>query len=104
MPTIGPTLPPHLAKRKREEEDENSSPEPERSKTPDGSEKRRRIIGPAPPPAALDAQDEEDSTSDDDFGPALPTGDAAKVGPTGFSFLALANRPRRTTTTRRVLL
>lgn len=85
MPTIGPALPPHLTKRKREDEEDESSPEPERSKTPESSEKRRRIIGPAPPPAPLDElpksnpKDEEDSSSDDEFGPAVPTGEAAKV-------------------------
>jgi len=90
MPSVGPNLPSHLlAKRKREDEEEaapaSSSPGPEPSTLPEASEKRRRIIGPAPPPARLDelpnttAQEEENSSSDDEFGPAVPTGDAAKV-------------------------
>lgn len=42
---IGPTLPPHLAKRSRDDEDDRAS-------SPDSSDKRRRVAGPAPPPSA----------------------------------------------------
>jgi hypothetical protein len=90
MPSVGPDLPPHLlAKRKREDEEEaaraSKSPRSQPSTTPEASEKRRRIIGPAPPPAPLDelpnttAHEKDDSSSDDEFGPAVPTGDAVKV-------------------------
>ncbi|GME22379.1 nopp 140 functions as a transcriptional activator [Neofusicoccum parvum] len=102
MPSIGPSLPPHLAKRKRDDDGDesssSSSPPPKndrdsRSATPDAAEKRRRVVGPAPPPAPLDelppsapaaaaADDGSDSSSsdDDDFGPAPPTAaDAARA-------------------------
>lgn len=45
MPSIGPTLPPHLAKRSRDDDDDGAS-------SPDSSDKRRRVAGPAPPPSA----------------------------------------------------
>ncbi|CAE7002631.1 hypothetical protein CFE70_001327 [Pyrenophora teres f. teres 0-1] len=90
MPSIGPTMPPHLAKRSRDEDDDN-----ERDSSPDSSDKRRRVIGPAPPPSAFSPQrtvgpslppattspppaqedeqdDDSDSSNDDDFGPAPP--------------------------------
>ncbi len=90
MPSAGPDLPPHLlSKRKREIGEEaapaSKSPRLQPSPPPEASEKRRRIIGPAPPPAPLDelpnttAHREDDSSSDDEFGPVVPTGDAAKV-------------------------
>ncbi|KAF2635355.1 hypothetical protein P280DRAFT_196980 [Massarina eburnea CBS 473.64] len=41
---IGPTLPPHLAKRSRDDDDSDSS-----SSSPDASDKRRRVLGPAHP-------------------------------------------------------
>lgn len=80
MPSVGPELPPHLAKRKRDsdhEENERQSQSPKNINS-DGIEKRRRVLGPAMPPASLDerpsepADDSEDSSDDDDFGPALP--------------------------------
>lgn len=40
---IGPSLPPHLAKRSREDHEDGSS-------SPESSEKRRRVLGPVPPP------------------------------------------------------
>jgi hypothetical protein len=42
---IGPTLPPHLAKRNRDDDDDRAS-------SPDSGDKRRRVAGPAPPPSA----------------------------------------------------
>lgn len=58
MPSIGPTLPPHLSKRSRDEaQDDGAS-------SPDSSEKRRRVAGPALPPTA--------STSARAVGPSLP--------------------------------
>jgi hypothetical protein len=72
--TIGPTLPPHLAKRSRDDDDDRaSSPE---------SDKRRRVIGPAPPSASsprrtvgpsLPLKSRSRSSSvDSDVGPAPP--------------------------------
>ncbi|OMP87386.1 hypothetical protein BK809_0007472 [Diplodia seriata] len=103
MPSIGPSLPPHLTKRKRDDNDDDdnrsassasSSPGPQLPSAPrpasspdNAPEKRRRVVaGPAPPPAPLDEMpatapnadengesDESDDSSDDGFGPALPT-------------------------------
>ena len=80
--TVGPELPPHLAKRKHDSDEE--TPERTRSRSPEGPEKRRRVLGPAPPPAALDERPEEpasdsDSSSDDDYGPALPPAPGSAV-------------------------
>ncbi|KAF2096592.1 hypothetical protein NA57DRAFT_67277 [Rhizodiscina lignyota] len=83
MPTIGPTLPPHLqSKRKHEDEDEDESSDEESVRKPQSpnGDKRRKVVGPAPPPAPLDERppqgpdSEGDSSSEDDYGPALPTG------------------------------
>jgi len=90
MPSVGPELPPHLAKRKREaEKDESPLPSrtatTDRPATPESSEKRRRVIGPSLPPAPIEelpktsAQDEEESSSDDEFGPAIPTSKTVTV-------------------------
>lgn len=89
MPTVGPTLPPHLlAKRKRADEGidgESSSTSSSVSSTtpsPESDTKRRRVIGPAPPPAPLEEQpaeppsDVEGSSEDDGYGPTLPHEDA----------------------------
>ncbi|OJD32914.1 nopp 140 functions as a transcriptional activator [Diplodia corticola] len=96
MSSIGPSLPPHLAKRKRDDNDDDddrssssssasSSPGPRPASSLDNNaEKRRRVVaGPAPPPAPLDempatapggeSDESSDSDSDDGFGPALPT-------------------------------
>lgn len=43
MPSIGPTLPPHLAKRSRDDDEDSDSSQ-------DASDKRQRVAGPAPPP------------------------------------------------------
>ena len=80
MASIGPSLPPHLTKRKRSEET-SPSPPPSRSSSTDSSHsKRRRTIGPAPPPAPLSERPStppspsrsESSDSNSDFGPSLP--------------------------------
>ncbi|KAF1912635.1 hypothetical protein BDU57DRAFT_559823 [Ampelomyces quisqualis] len=88
MPSIGPTLPPHLAKRSRDDDADRAS-------SPDSSDKRRRIggpapppaVGPAPPPAPLDQRpphpadgDSDSDSSDDDFGPAPPPAGASSPG------------------------
>ena len=88
MSSIGPDLPPHLlAKRKRQLEEENApAKEDPPARSPDGSEKRQRVMGPSAPPAPLDerpdvpaSKDEDNSdSSDDDYGPSMPTGDAAQ--------------------------
>lgn len=72
MPSIGPTLPPHLAKRSRDEEDDGNS-------YADSNEKRRRVLGPAPPPATASRS----SSPDSDVGPApQPSSKPARtVGP-----------------------
>jgi hypothetical protein len=85
MPTIGPTLPPHLSKRKRDDDDDEES----RSPSPDTGDKKRRVIGPTLPPAPLDelpieepkktSESEDSEDSDDDFGPALPDADNQPV-------------------------
>ena len=67
---IGPSLPPHLAKRTRDDDDE-------RSASPDSGDKRRRVMGPAPPPAAIGPSMPPQSRSrsssvDSDVGPAPP--------------------------------
>lgn len=79
MPSVGPELPPHLAKRKRDSDDEENERPSHSPKNvdSDSTEKRRRILGPAMPPASLDERpsdpaDDPDESSDDDFGPALP--------------------------------
>jgi hypothetical protein len=55
--TIGPSMPPHLAKRSREDVHDGSS-------SPESGEKRRRVLGPAPPP--------QQSSSAHIAGPSLP--------------------------------
>ncbi|KAF4552609.1 Hypothetical protein D9617_9g023980 [Elsinoe fawcettii] len=90
MSAIGPALPPHLlAKRKRQQEEEDAdgdttAPGAKRPKSPP-REKSSRQVGPALPPAPLDERptepatadsDEDSSDYDDDFGPALPSGNA----------------------------
>lgn len=91
MSGIGANLPPHLLakrKRKQEEEAENApttASGAKRSPSADGAEKRRRVVGPAMPPAPLDerpaepanAAEESSSDDDDDFGPSLPSENAA---------------------------
>ena len=84
MASVGPQLPPHLAKRKRSLEDEQGtvdiSPKRQRSSSPKSNDiGPRRVIGPAPPPAPLSERpttppelDTDNSDSDDDFGPSLP--------------------------------
>ena len=82
--TIGPTLPPHLAKRPRDDADDSSSDT--------DAEKRRRVLGPALPPAPLDERPQsppaagattaadsgsDSDSSDDDFGPAPPPAGAS---------------------------
>lgn len=68
---IGPSLPPHLAKRARDDDEED------RSTSPESGEKRRRVLGPALPPAnigpSLPPQSRSRSSSvDSDVGPAPP--------------------------------
>jgi hypothetical protein len=87
MPSIGPTLPPHLAKRSRDDSDDSAS-------SPDSSDKRRRVAGPAPPPAATSPRrtagptlppnrGSRSSSEDSDVGPAPPQASkpARVVGP-----------------------
>lgn len=73
---LGPSLPPHFAKRSREDDEDGSS-------SPDSSDKRRRVLGPAlpstrasPPRIAgpsLPPQSRSRSSSvDSDVGPAPP--------------------------------
>lgn len=73
MPSIGPTLPPHLAKRTRDDEDDD------RQSSPESSDKRRRVAGPAPPPDSRSRS----SSVDSDIGPAPPPSSkpARVVGP-----------------------
>ncbi|KAF2442581.1 hypothetical protein P171DRAFT_69861 [Karstenula rhodostoma CBS 690.94] len=75
---VGPSLPPHLAKRARDDDNDD------RSTSPGSGEKRRRVLGPAPPPPAqpsvprtvgpsLPPQSRSRSNSEDsDVGPAPP--------------------------------
>jgi hypothetical protein len=73
MPSIGPTLPPHLAKRGRDEADDRDS-------SPESSDKRPRIAGPTLPPQ--DSRSRSSST-DSDIGPAPPPSSkpARVIGP-----------------------
>ncbi|KAF2013428.1 hypothetical protein BU24DRAFT_424426 [Aaosphaeria arxii CBS 175.79] len=71
MPTVGPSLPPHLAKRGRDEDDN------ERSTSPESSEKRQRVAGPARPPRISGPSlpprpNSRSSSPDSDIGPAPP--------------------------------
>ncbi|KAG9248458.1 hypothetical protein BJ878DRAFT_487942 [Calycina marina] len=66
MPSVGPELPPHLAKRKRsieESEPPNSPPHKITAATP-------RVLGPALPSKNLDEL-EVDPSSDDEYGPSV---------------------------------
>jgi len=76
MPSVGPELPPHLAKRKRSITDSNhpSSP-PQKIQAATAP----RIVGPSLPPKNPDALD-LDSSSEDEYGPsAVPA--AKKASP-----------------------
>ncbi|KAF2707631.1 hypothetical protein K504DRAFT_458124 [Pleomassaria siparia CBS 279.74] len=71
MSSIGPSLPPHLAKRNRDEDDD-------RPASPDSSEKRRRVLGPAAPPRVVGPalppsnSHSRSSSENSDVGPAPP--------------------------------
>ncbi|KAI4920402.1 hypothetical protein J4E85_009169 [Alternaria conjuncta] len=76
MPSIGPTMPPHLSKRSRDDDDDRAS-------SPESGDKRRRVIGPAPPPSASSPPrtagpslpphaTSRSSSVDSDVGPAPP--------------------------------
>ncbi|KAI0141549.1 hypothetical protein GGR57DRAFT_487416 [Xylariaceae sp. FL1272] len=76
MASIGPSLPPHLAKRKRDEDEETSTDSP-----PAKIRASDSPIGPAWPQqntdeVALDSDDEED-----DIGPSAPPETATSIGP-----------------------
>ncbi|KAF2132488.1 hypothetical protein P153DRAFT_363810 [Dothidotthia symphoricarpi CBS 119687] len=79
---IGPTLPPHLAKRSRDDDGD-------RAPSPDASEKRRRVAGPAPPPSASRTAGptlppnfpSRSSSEDSDAGPAPPQPPKRVAGP-----------------------
>ena len=81
MPTVGPTLPPHLQKRKRspsEVEDPASPPSKIRAALP------TQVLGPAPPPQNPDELDIQDESSGDDYGPSIQSPDTrakAKASP-----------------------
>jgi len=67
MHTVGPELPPHLAKRKRsadESEPPNSPPHKVIAATP-------RILGPTPPPSKNPDELDVDSSSEDEYGPSI---------------------------------
>ncbi|KAF2204596.1 hypothetical protein GQ43DRAFT_437750 [Delitschia confertaspora ATCC 74209] len=98
MSSIGPSLPPHLQKRKRDEDDGHTSPKSSCSSSPsspeNGDKRRRvlvptgpspsknsspyRVIGPTLPPAPISERpsnspsNSDSSSDDDDFGPAPP--------------------------------
>jgi hypothetical protein len=87
MPSIGPTLPPHLAKRNRDDDEDGAS-------SPDSSDKRRRVAGPASRPSAVSpprtvgpslppTNASRSSSEDSDVGPAPPQAPrpARVVGP-----------------------
>lgn len=80
MPSIGPSLPPHVAKRSRDEDGGSSSPE--------SSEKRQRVLGPAAPPRVAGptlppASSARSSSleSDSGPGPTPPTKPTRVIGP-----------------------
>jgi hypothetical protein len=87
MPSIGPAMPPQLAKRSRDDDEE-------RAPSPDSGDKRRRVAGPAPPPAATSPRrtvgpslppnhGSRSSSEESDAGPAPPPASrpARVVGP-----------------------
>jgi hypothetical protein len=68
MPTVGPTLPPHLQKRKRspsDPEDPTSPPSKIRAASPP------HVLGPAAPPQNPDELHVQDESSEDDYGPSI---------------------------------
>lgn len=81
MSPVGPSLPPHLAKRKLPDDANSVPPKRQRSSSPlPHATTPRRVIGPSAPPAPLSERpttppspDASSSGSDDDdFGPSLP--------------------------------
>ncbi|KAF4629620.1 hypothetical protein G7Y89_g8527 [Cudoniella acicularis] len=73
MPSVGPELPPHLAKRKRSIDDDPEGPHSPPHKMQAASKpQEKRILGPAPPPAANPDELEVDDSSDDGYGPSAP--------------------------------
>ncbi|CAG8980532.1 hypothetical protein HYALB_00002529 [Hymenoscyphus albidus] len=71
MPSVGPELPPHLAKRKRSIDDAegpNSPPHKMQAAPPE-----KRVLAPAMPPAANPDELDINDSSDDDCGPSLPS-------------------------------
>ncbi|KAF2468280.1 uncharacterized protein BDR25DRAFT_305252 [Lindgomyces ingoldianus] len=95
MSSIGPSLPPHLAKRKRDGE-YDSRESPQRSSSSISSEKRRRVLGPAAPPSkpspprilgptlppSSTRSCSGSSSSDSEVGPAPLTTPKTTYGPT----------------------
>ena len=93
MSTVGPSLPPHLSKRKRSSDPDSDSDSPGpapphiRSDVGSNSEstsQKRRVLGPSLPPAPLSERPsspptptpnpkQDSSSDDDDFGPSLPS-------------------------------
>ncbi|KAL6702931.1 hypothetical protein ACN47E_000773 [Coniothyrium glycines] len=98
MPSIGPALPPHLAKRSRDDDDnddnDNNDDANHRTSSSTAGDKRPRLAGPAPPPTANSSRhaagpslppttNSQLSDSDSDAGPAPPPPNkpARVVGP-----------------------
>lgn len=79
MPTVGPTLPSHLQKRKRsssEPEDPTSPPSKIRAASPP------HILGPAAPPSKNpDELDLQDENSEDDYGPSIQAKSKPETSP-----------------------
>lgn len=77
MPSVGPELPPHLAKRKRSTDDGDETPSSPPRKVQAAAAPFPRTLGPTLPPTANpDELDLEDS-SEDEYGPSAPGVNAA---------------------------
>ncbi|KAI9047613.1 hypothetical protein LZ554_008326 [Drepanopeziza brunnea f. sp. 'monogermtubi'] len=71
MPSVGPQLPPHLAKRKRSTDDDETPTSPPR-KVQAATAPPPRTLGPTLPPTANPDELDLDDSSEDEYGPSVP--------------------------------
>ena len=89
MPTVGPSLPPHLQKRKRSINDAEGPNSPPR--------KVQAALGPIPPPSKNpDELDVDDDSSDDGYGPSLQAPRPKAASPPSKRVLGPAPPPSKT--------
>ncbi|KAH6669443.1 hypothetical protein B0J14DRAFT_598719 [Halenospora varia] len=79
MPSVGPELPPHLAKRKRSIHDDAEGANSPPHKVQAASAPTKQALGPSLPPTANPDELDVNDSSDDDYGPSAPA--ARAVGP-----------------------